>query len=110
MRADSHSHSTLECLGQLLNGKHLDFLFIDADHTYEGVKMDFLMYWPLVREEGLVALHDIVPHLSHPDFGVGAFWKELRQLSWTIREIVKDWKRSRAGIGVVFKMRHETST
>jgi predicted O-methyltransferase YrrM len=41
--------------------KRLDFLFIDGDHTYEGVKQDFEMYTPLVRKGGLVAMHDIVP-------------------------------------------------
>jgi hypothetical protein len=30
----------------------VDFLFIDGDHTYEGVKKDFEMYSPLVRREG----------------------------------------------------------
>jgi predicted O-methyltransferase YrrM len=88
---------------QLLNGERLDFLFLDGDHTYEGVKNDFFMYFPLVREGGLAALHDIVHHPSHPDIGVHVFWKELRQSSLTTREIVRDWKQGWGGIGVVFK-------
>ena len=35
-----------------------DFLFIDGDHTIEGVKMDYDMYAPLVRKGGIVAFHD----------------------------------------------------
>jgi len=45
-----------------LNGEPLDFLFIDGDHTYEGVKRDFEMYSPLVRNGGIIAFHDIVKH------------------------------------------------
>jgi len=35
-----------------------DCLFIDGDHSTEGVKMDFEMYSPLVRKEGIVGFHD----------------------------------------------------
>jgi len=37
----------------------LDFLFIDGDHSYEGVSSDFNMYSPLVRPGGLVGFHDL---------------------------------------------------
>ena len=33
----------------------IDFLFIDADHTYEGAKHDFETYGPLVRKGGIIA-------------------------------------------------------
>ena len=29
------------------------YLFIDGDHTYQGVKKDFEMYGPLVKKDGL---------------------------------------------------------
>ncbi len=35
-----------------------DFLFIDGDHTREGVRMDYEMYAPLVRRGGIVGFHD----------------------------------------------------
>jgi predicted O-methyltransferase YrrM len=35
-----------------------DFLFIDGDHTVEGVRKDYDMYAPLVRKGGIVAFHD----------------------------------------------------
>ena len=57
---------------------HIDFLFIDGDHTYEGVKSDFEMYSPLVRSGGLIALHDIVPGPEGCVGGVPKYWSELK--------------------------------
>ena len=42
-------------------GKPLDFLFIDGDHAFKGVKSDFQLYSELVRPGGLIAFHDIIP-------------------------------------------------
>jgi cephalosporin hydroxylase len=59
LRASSHDESTMAEVKRLLGGRSVDFLFIDGDHTYEGVKQDWEMYSPLVRPGGLVAFHDI---------------------------------------------------
>ena len=78
-RADSHSTETLERVKQLLDGSAVDVLFIDGDHTYEGVKRDFELYSPLVRDGGLIGLHDIVKY--DPSWGyqveVNRFWTEV---------------------------------
>lgn len=37
----------------------LDFVFIDADHTYEGVLSDLEAWFPKVRSGGLISGHDI---------------------------------------------------
>lgn len=34
------------------------FVFIDADHSYEGVSSDLRAWWPLVRKQGLLCGHD----------------------------------------------------
>ncbi len=36
LRVDSHLTSTKDALVELLDGRPIDFLFIDGDHTYEG--------------------------------------------------------------------------
>ncbi|MCE9531545.1 MAG: class I SAM-dependent methyltransferase [Planctomycetes bacterium] len=36
----------------------LDFVFIDADHTYEAVRKDIHAWWPKVRPNGLMSGHD----------------------------------------------------
>ena len=38
---DSHKKETFNFLKKILNGKLIDFLFIDGDHTYKGVKQRF---------------------------------------------------------------------
>ena len=50
IRADSHDPETFEKVKRILNDRKVDFLFIDGDHTYEGVKKDFEMYSKLVAE------------------------------------------------------------
>lgn len=39
--------------------RYIDFLFIDGDHSYEGVLQDLEGWVPKVRSGGLVAGHDI---------------------------------------------------
>jgi hypothetical protein len=36
----------------------IDILFIDGDHSYEGVKLDFELYSKLLTPKGVVILHD----------------------------------------------------
>ncbi len=38
--------------------KEFVFIFIDADHSYEGCKADFEAWSPLVRSGGEIAFHD----------------------------------------------------
>jgi len=105
IRGDSHDPKTLEKVKKILGGEELDFLFIDGDHTYEGVRRDFEMYSPLVRSGGIVAFHDIVPHDRVHDpygqVGVPKFWNEIKS-RYRHLEIVKDWSQGWAGIGVLF--------
>lgn len=79
----------------------MDFLFIDGDHTYEGVKKDFEMYSSLVRRGGLIAFHDIVPHPLETGCEVNKFWNEIKYFYKYI-EIVRDWNQGWAGIGVLY--------
>jgi predicted O-methyltransferase YrrM len=42
-----------------LDNDSLDFIFIDGNHSYEGVTEDIKNYWPKVKEGGVFAGHDI---------------------------------------------------
>jgi|TARA_B100001094_G_scaffold242266_1_gene238239 hypothetical protein len=36
----------------------IDYLHIDADHTYEGCKLDFDLYSTIMNENGIITIHD----------------------------------------------------
>jgi len=101
IRGDSHDLRTLKMVKRILGDRKFDFLFIDGDHTYEGVKKDFEMYGQLVEEGGIIAFHDIVPHPIETGCKVSKFWNEIK-ISYVHREIVKDWNQGWAGIGVIY--------
>jgi predicted O-methyltransferase YrrM len=54
-----HGMTTLEAAEVFREKEYrFNFLFIDADHSYEGVKEDYLAYFPMMNPGGLVAFHD----------------------------------------------------
>jgi len=54
--------------------KKIDILFIDGDHSYNGVKADYQRYEPFVKDGGLILMHDI----TYWRFGVKKLWKEIK--------------------------------
>jgi len=101
IRKNSHKRSTLKRVEEILNGKKIDLLFIDGDHTYNGVKQDFQMYAPLVKENGMIVFHDIVEVPLQEYVQVNKFWNELKK-DYKHIEIVENWDQGRYGIGVIF--------
>jgi predicted O-methyltransferase YrrM len=101
VRADSHREETLSKVKELLNGKKVDYLFIDGDHTYEGVKQDFIMYSPLVRKGGLVVFHDIVKVKEKIGCDVDKFWNEIKQ-QYPHAELIEDPNQNWSGIGILY--------
>ena len=84
IKGNSQNSETLESVKQQLGVEDvtrplemLDILFIDGDHSYEGVKADFLTYSPLVKKDGLVVFHDICEHAREAKCEVRKFWLEL---------------------------------
>ena len=100
VRDDSHKPETLATVRNTLAGRSIDFLFIDGDHSYEGVRQDFEMYWPLVVEGGIVAFHDIITEGKGHE--VWRFWNELKG-GFNSREIIENPTRKKFGIGVIYK-------
>jgi hypothetical protein len=76
----------------------IDLLFIDGDHSYEGVKQDFDLYSQILSENGIIIIHDtdseyertlIVSEDQRKDFhrfdGPSKFIKELQENpSWNL--------------------------
>jgi FkbM family methyltransferase len=99
IRGDSHANETLTRVKSIIQS--LDILFIDGDHTYEGVKRDFFAYSPLVRTGGVVAFHDIVEHPKDSGCEVSRFWKEIKQ-QYRHEEIIENPQQGWAGIGILY--------
>jgi predicted O-methyltransferase YrrM len=100
-RVDSHSEATLKDVKEILGGKMVDFLFIDGDHTYDGVRKDFENYAPLVRKGGLIALHDIVSDLDKLGCKVYQYWDQIKPMYRHTEIMAKDGL-VKFGIGVIF--------
>lgn len=72
---DSADLKTLEKLKTMLAGRKIDLLFIDGNHTYEGVRADHEFYGPLTRH--LIAFHDVHHGPTKRCPGVNRYWDEL---------------------------------
>ena len=98
IRGNSHSEAVAARVRRITQS--LDVLFIDGDHTYQGVKHDFLSYSPLIRRGGIVAFHDIAEHPEKAGGDVPRFWNELKA-SHRHEEIIKNPEQG-WGIGVLY--------
>lgn len=96
-KGDSHSSEAYASALYYCDG--FDFLFIDGDHSYEGVKKDAEMYAPLVKKGGIIAFHDIVPNPNYGDIQVYRYWNEIK-VQHKYFEIIT--KPNEFGIGVLF--------
>lgn len=109
VQGDSHEPATLDAVRATLAGRPLDLLYLDGDHSFEGVAADFRLYAPLVRAGGLVVLHDIVPDFrarygvetSSDTGGVPLFWERVKRAGGEVVEIVEDAAQDGYGIGIL---------
>jgi cephalosporin hydroxylase len=103
IKGDSHDSKIFNEIKKILRNCKIDFLFHDADHSYEGVKKDFEMYSPMVRKGGIIAFHDIVtssvicPH----GWDVSKFWNEIKN-RYNYIEIIENKNQIAGGIGILF--------
>lgn len=72
---NSHEESVKNKIYETFDGE-IDFLFIDGDHTYGGVRKDWEFYSPLVRSGGVIVLHDNL--YSAPNVEVDKLWNEIK--------------------------------
>jgi predicted O-methyltransferase YrrM len=100
LRADSHDPESFSRVERVLDGRQLDLLFIDGDHSYDGVRQDFEVYSRLVRPGGLVAFHDVAKHRD-PTCQVSRFWDEVKE-RYQYTEVIRDRNQGWAGIGLLY--------
>ena len=101
IREDSHKPKVKKEVLKILGGRSVDFLLIDGDHTYKGVKKDWEMYSPLVKS-GIVVFHDICHHNTIPECRVEDVWREVKS-KYSSTELIDPQDTTWGGIGVIFK-------
>ena len=74
----------------------IDLLFIDGDHSYDGVRRDWDLFVPHMAEFGVVVFHDTIwdarpdPRWHRPDMGVPRFVEELRTAGFPVVTLARD--------------------
>lgn len=56
---NSQCKETQNKFTEILDGEKLDLLFIDGDHSFDGVKTDYEFYSKFVNPDGFIVFHDI---------------------------------------------------
>jgi predicted O-methyltransferase YrrM len=101
---DSTHPLTTKRLRRKLAGRPLDLLLIDGDHSWSGVRRDFLTYRELVRDGGVIAFHDICAtnpaDPNHWAGGVPDFWKLISAL-YPSRAFIETPGQEGFGIGAI---------
>lgn len=107
LEADSRAKETIDRI-QLHFPNGIDLLFIDGDHSFEGVETDFNNYSGLVNPGGMIVFHDIVPD-NETRYGVitggwaggvPEFWSQVKN-RFQHKEFVDDPDQDGLGIGVL---------
>ena len=88
----------------------VDILFIDGDHSYEGVRQDFENFYSTVKIGGAIVFHDIRGSEYHRKEGcfVDLFWDEIKDVYQTYEFIDQNWYHEKGpaesmGVGILIK-------
>ena len=102
LRGDSSSKDIKDQFKSEMGADKLDFLFIDGDHTYKGVKKDFKNYSPFVKKGGMIGFHDILHRKAQKNIEVYKYWNELKKIYRHKEFIDKKSKNRPIGIGLIY--------
>jgi predicted O-methyltransferase YrrM len=96
--ANQNKHIIKVCKNDSKNIPHLfpdeyfDFIYIDANHSYESVKLDILNCMPKIKNGGFIAGHDytngLIEVVKAVDEIVGSPDKVFSDTSW-VKKIIK---------------------
>lgn len=82
---------------KMFKDNSLDFVYIDANHSYKNCKDDIKAYWPKVKIGGIISGHDYLAEGEYQEgtFGVkravDEFVKEKNQKLFIIKESWPSW-------------------
>ncbi len=94
--ANSRRSETVNACRDLVG--EADFVFVDGDHSFEGVWSDYKLFFPILKKGGFMAFHDIAGDTTP---GVNLAWKRIeKETDVVTRFCAKD---APMGIGVIKK-------
>lgn len=100
--ADSHSGRARHYATHHQPPGGYDMLFIDGDHTYQGVIKDLVTYAGVLAPGGIIVLQDICVHPNNPEVQVHLVWDELSSIH-PHRTFIRAADTTWGGIGVIFR-------
>lgn len=73
--------TTTEEFAKKYSNRRYQYVYVDGDHSYEGVLKDYTLFWPKVDSGGFMAFHDVVArgHLDKGVFGVAKLWNRIKK-------------------------------
>ncbi len=78
-----------------------EYIYIDGDHSYKGVSLDYSLFWPMLSNKGFMVFHDV--HVKWTKnlgrFGVWRLWRELKNKNKIIFPFPED-----SGLGILQKI------
>lgn len=92
---NSHLLGTAKALKKILKNRKVDILFIDGDHSRDGMLQDFRDYSPFVRKGGIIAVHDIF------------YLKDVAEAWASIKGTKFESSRNQSSIGIGFVYKEE---
>lgn len=75
VEGNSLQQTTVDACRTILRGEQVDWLFIDADHTYTAAQHDLENYSPFVRRGGYIGFHDIRFNTE-----MQTFWTDIKRV------------------------------
>jgi len=59
--------------------KKYGYIYIDGDHSYKGVSLDYKLLWPRLMDFGFMVFHDVSITDQMPEgiYGVHKLWKKI---------------------------------
>lgn len=81
--------------------KRYQYIYIDGDHSYDGVALDYSLFWPKLDKHGFMVFHDVIArgHIDDGNFGVWKFWNSLKNRHTVVLPFPKD-----SGLGIIQKI------